>query len=61
MTTGPTEKAGPIEKAGLIEEPAPEELPPVPVVAARHLGLVGLEGAVFTDVSLDVLPGRLTV
>lgn len=41
---------------------APVEHPtPAPVVAAEHLALVGLEGPVFTDVSFDVLPGRLTV
>ena len=31
------------------------------VVQAEHLGLVGPEGPVFTDVSLTVRPGRLTV
>jgi ABC-2 type transport system ATP-binding protein len=39
----------------------PEQPSPVPVVEAQHLGLVGLEGPVFTDVSLAVSPNRLTV
>ena len=34
---------------------------PVPVVEARHLGLVGPDGPVLTDVSLTVEPTRLTV
>ena len=34
---------------------------PTPVVEAHHLSLVGPEGPVFTDVSLAVGPGRLTV
>ena len=42
--------------------PAPDRVTAPPaVVEAAHLGLVGLEGPVFTDVSLSVPPGRLTV
>ena len=40
-----------------VEEPAP----PVPVVEAEGLSLVGPEGPVFTDVSLAVLPARATL
>ncbi|HEY0237803.1 MAG TPA: ATP-binding cassette domain-containing protein [Friedmanniella sp.] len=41
--------------------PAAEQARTVPVVEARHLTLVGPEGPVFTDVSLAVEAGRLTV
>lgn len=34
---------------------------PAPVVSAQHLGLLGPEGPVFTDVSLAAQSGRLTV
>ena len=50
----------------LPEAPVPASAPepaaptPAPVVEAHHLSLVGPEGAVFTDVSLVVEPGRLT-
>jgi ABC-type multidrug transport system ATPase subunit len=42
-------------------KPGPEKRRPAPVVAAEPLTLVGPEGPVFTDVSLAVEPGRLTV
>ena len=50
--------------AAAAEQPTPtptEQPTPAPVVEAQHLSLVGLEGPVFTDVSLAVQPGRLTV
>lgn len=40
---------------------AEAERAPDPVVEAQHLSLAGPEGPVFTDVSLAVAPGRLTV
>ena len=41
---------------------APQQpAPPVPVVEAEGLSLVGPEGPVFTDVSLAVLPARATL
>lgn len=52
------------EPAEPTTEPAEQDAPapvPVPVVEARHLGLVGPEGPVLTDVSLAVAPARLTV
>lgn len=39
----------------------PLRVEPAPVVEAFHLSLSGPEGPVFTDVSLAVWPGRLTV
>jgi len=50
------------DQATRTQDATPAEKPaPVPVVEAQHLGLVGPEGPVFTDVSLSVAPGRLTV
>ncbi|GAB2584207.1 ATP-binding cassette domain-containing protein [Microlunatus antarcticus] len=43
------------------EKPGAEKRRPATVVEAEHLSLVGPEGPVFTDVSLAVEPGRLTV
>ena len=43
------------------DETHPDEQQTPPVVAARGLTLVGPEGPVFTDVSLDLPAGRLTV
>jgi ABC-2 type transport system ATP-binding protein len=54
----PTDQPTPPEQP---KQPTEQPKQPTPVVEAEHLSLVGLEGPVFTDVSLAVQPGRLTV